>query len=308
MKELLSNAVAWIDLISPTASELDILKNELKIPEKIVEQIARPSDNNKMEFYSDFFYTILHFPIWDEKTKNSQPTELDIVVFKNYIITVRYSKALYPLNELIANCENCTKEDLGNIIGDSTYETFYNIVQALLGFSTRQLQHIEEKILAIENEVFHYQSNDNKKIIFEILNAKRDLLNFRRIFLTLENAIIGIDYKGEKFWGKEAVPHMLDLISDCNKVKNSIEHHTSFLNSVEETMYTLINNNINTLTKIYTIISFIAWPTLLIISWYQTNTTSLPFVGVHFDSYIVFGIALIPSTLLYWYLKRNKLI
>jgi Mg2+ and Co2+ transporter CorA len=63
MKELLSNAVAWIDLISPTASELDILKNELKIPEKIVEQIARPSDNNKMEFYSDFFYTILHFPI-----------------------------------------------------------------------------------------------------------------------------------------------------------------------------------------------------------------------------------------------------
>jgi len=63
MKELLSNAVAWIDLISPTTAELDILKNELKIPEKIVDQISRPSDNNKMEFYSDFFYTILHFPI-----------------------------------------------------------------------------------------------------------------------------------------------------------------------------------------------------------------------------------------------------
>jgi Mg2+ and Co2+ transporter CorA len=101
---------------------------------------------------------------------------------------------------------------------------------------------------------------------------------------------------------------MLDLISDCNKVKNSLEHHTSFLNSVEETMYTLINNNINTLTKIYTIISFIAWPTLLVISWYQTNTTSLPFVGQHLDSYIILGIALIPSTIIYWYLKRNKLI
>ncbi len=308
MKELISNKVAWIDLISPTREELDILINELKIPEKIVNQIAKPSDSNKMEFFHDFFYTILHFPIWDEKTKNSQPTELDIIVFKNYIITVRYSKALCPLNELIENCEICTKGELGNIIGDNTYETFYNIVQSLFSFSTRQLKHIEQKILTIENEVFHYKSKDNKKIIFDILNTKRDLMNFRRIFLTLENAIVGIDYKGEKFWGKEAVPHMLDLVSDCNKVKNNIEHHTNFLNSVEETMYTLINNNINSLTKIYTIISFIAWPTLLVISWYQTNTTSLPLVGIPFDSYIILIVALIPSALIYWYLRKNKLI
>ncbi len=308
MKELISNKVAWIDLISPTSEELNILRNELKIPEKIVDQIAKPSDINKMEFYNDFFYTILHFPIWDEKSKNSQPTELDIIVFKNYIITVRYSKALFPLNEFIENCENCTKEDLGNIIGDNTYETFYSIVQALLTFSTRQLKHIEQKILVIENEVFHYSAKDNQKVIFEILDTKRDLLNFRRIFLTLENAIIGIDYKGEKFWGKEAVPHMLDLVSDCNKVKNSIEHHTNFLNSIEETMYTLINNNISTLNRVFTIISFIAWPTLLIISWYQTNTNWLPFVGLRYDSYIVFFLALIPSTLIYYYLRKNKLL
>jgi Mg2+ and Co2+ transporter CorA len=104
-----------------------------------------------------------------------------------------------PLNELLAECDSCTKEDLSNIIGESTYETFYNIVQSLLNFSARQLKHIEQKILTIETEVFHYKSRDNKTIIFDILNTKRDLLNFRRIFLTLENALVGIDYKGEKF-------------------------------------------------------------------------------------------------------------
>jgi Mg2+ and Co2+ transporter CorA len=63
MKELLSNTVAWIDLISPTQDELKILQDELKIPEAIVHQISKPSDHNKMEFFHDFFYTILHFPI-----------------------------------------------------------------------------------------------------------------------------------------------------------------------------------------------------------------------------------------------------
>jgi magnesium transporter len=262
-----------------------------------------------MEFYKDFFYAILYFPIWHEETKTSKPVELDIIVFKNYIITIKYCDSLTPLNEFIETCEICNKEEREKIIGETTYETLYHIVQTLLEFSRRQLKHIEEKILTVEEDIFAMNSSkNNQKLIYSTLTIKRDLLGFRRIFLTLQNSLIGIDYKGEKFWGDNAKPYLLDLINDSNKVWNHIEHHYDLLQSLEDTLYTLINNNINALTKIYTIISFIAWPTLLIISWYQTNTTSLPFVGRAFDSYIVFSIALIPSVIIYLYLKRNKLI
>ena len=309
MKELLSNKVTWIDLTSPTNEELEALEKELKIPEAILNQIRIPSNRNKMEFYHDFFYAVLYFPIWNEESKTSKPVKLDIIVFKNYIITIKYSDLLTPLNEFIETCEICNKEEREKFIGKTTYETFYHIVQSLLEFSRRQLKHIEEKILIIEEEVFNMNtSKDNQKLIYCTLSIKRDLLGFRRIFLTLQNSLIGIDYKGEQFWGDVAKPYLLDLINDSNKVWNHIEHHYDLLQSLEETLYTLINNNINALTKIYTIISFIAWPTLLIISWYQTNTQSLPFVGRHFDSYIVFGIALIPSTIIYWFLRKNKLI
>jgi len=73
-------------------------------------------------------------------------------------------------------------------------------------------------------------------------------------------------------------------------------------------MYALIDNKINSLTRIYTILSFITWPTLLIISWYQTNVKYLPFIGIPFDAYIVVLIAFIPSILIYIYLKRKKLL
>lgn len=309
MKEILSNKVAWIDLTSPTQAELDVLKTELKIPEIIVDQISMPSHRNKMEFYKDFFYAVLYFPIWDEEVKTSKPIELDIIVFKNYIITIKYSDLLEPLNEFIENCEICNKSEKDTMLGANTYETFYYIVQSLLEFSRRQLKHIEEKILSIEEKVFQNKnSKGNKGLIYETLAAKRDILAFRRIFLTLQNSLVGIDYKGEKFWGSEAKPYLLDLINDSNRVWNHIEHHNDLLKSIEDTLYTLINNNIDALTKIYTIISFVAWPTLLIISWYQTNTVSLPFVGWRFDSYIVFLVALIPSLLIYSYLKKNKLI
>ena len=63
MKEILSNKVAWIDLTSPSNEELDVLQNELKIPATIINQIKIPSHRNKMEFYKDFFYAVLYFPI-----------------------------------------------------------------------------------------------------------------------------------------------------------------------------------------------------------------------------------------------------
>jgi hypothetical protein len=86
------------------------------------------------------------------------------------------------------------------MLGANTYETFYYIVQSLLEFSRRQLKHIEEKILSIEEKVFQNKnSKGNKGLIYETLAAKRDILAFRRIFLTLQNSLVGIDYKGEKF-------------------------------------------------------------------------------------------------------------
>ena len=63
MKEILSNKVAWIDLTSPSHEELDILQNELKIPQAVIDQIKIPSNRNKMEFYKEFFYAVLYFPI-----------------------------------------------------------------------------------------------------------------------------------------------------------------------------------------------------------------------------------------------------
>jgi Mg2+ and Co2+ transporter CorA len=309
MKELLSNNVTWIDITSPTGEDLNILEKELKIPKKIVEQIQKKSSGNKMEFYQDCFYSVLYFPIWDEETKKTNPVELDIIIYKQFIITVKYCELFIPINEFIETCEICNKEEKEEYIGSTTYETFYHIIQTMLSFSRRQLHHIEKKIANLEEDVFDMDaSNNNQKLIYSTLTIKRDLLGFKRIFITLQNSLTSIGYKGEEFWGQDAKPYLLDLINDSKRVWNNVEHHYALLESLEETLYTLINNNINALTKIYTIISFIAWPTLLLISWYQTNTNWLPFVGRNYDSYIIFAIALIPSVLIYWYLKRNKLI
>jgi uncharacterized protein YigA (DUF484 family) len=70
----------------------------------------------------------------------------------------------------------------------------------MLSFSRRQLHHIEKKIANLEEDVFDMDaSNNNQKLIYSTLTIKRDLLGFKRIFITLQNSLTSIGYKGEEF-------------------------------------------------------------------------------------------------------------
>ena len=98
------------------------------------------------------------------------------------------------------------------------------------------------------------------------------------------------------------------MIGDSLRVENIIENFKDTLESLENTNNSLMEHKINVLTKIYTVISFVTWPTLLVISMYQMNTRYLPFIGYRFDFFIVLAIAFTPSVLIYQYLKRKHLL
>ncbi len=306
MKEIITDKVVWFDIVNPQEEELQAIQNELKLPTFIIDELRIPSSRDKMKISDQYAFIILFFPMWNEQTKTSEAEELDIIMDKKHLVTIRYSKKLEPLNEFLSRCEGSSKSACAAMLGDTTYKTFYSIMKELLEFSNRQLKHIEQKIVSLEDKIFSGPISNN--LIFETLEVKRDLLDFKRIYLGLHSCLNSFEYRGTLLWGEEVKIYLFDLKYDNEKVWNSIEHFTNLLSSLESSMYALIDNKINSLTRIYTILSFITWPTLLIISWYQTNVKYLPFIGIPFDAYIVVLIAFIPSILIYIYLKRKKLL
>jgi Mg2+ and Co2+ transporter CorA len=102
------------------------------------------------------------------------------LVSKDIIVTIRNSRNIVPLNELL---EDCKKEEvLVDFLGGSIYESFYYLFGRLFDFCERQLRHIEEKIVKIEKEIF---KNSKKSVLKDLVSVKRDLLDFNRIFLQL---------------------------------------------------------------------------------------------------------------------------
>src|SRR3989344_8747012 len=115
LKRLSYKKITWIDLESPTSSELQNVVNELKIPPPIAEEMRIPSLKPKVDFYKDVIYLILHFPAFKHSHISESNQEIDFVIGKNFLVTIHYD-AIDPLDKFSKEFEIDTvlkKDDLG---------------------------------------------------------------------------------------------------------------------------------------------------------------------------------------------------
>jgi len=303
MLQTFKGKITWIDLLNPSLEELDYLKKNYQIHPLVLEELKLPSARSKAEKYNDYIFIVLHFPQWDPQCQTSRPFELDIILTKDYLITASYQEKVEMREELMEKIY--AKDFEERYLNSTTLELFYFIVENFIEFAMREIAHINEKIDNISQKIF---SGGEFKFIKEIALAKRDVLDFRRIYRLLKEILSSLTRLGPRVFGEDSRIYFDDLLGDSLKVENAIENFADTIEALEQTNNSLIENRINTLTRIYTILSFITWPTLLIISSFQMNAKYNPISGLPLDYFIMVAIALIPSLIFYFIIKRKKII
>ena len=287
----------WIDILSPTKEDIAYLNKHYKIHPVIINELEHPSARSKVRQYDDYLYLVLHFPYWDEKAKTSNPYEVDVILTRQSLITVRYQRDA-DIEKGVADLKN-------EITDENSLKIFYKLVEFFLEFASREMYHIGEKIKEVEKGTFSSREN---KMVINISYIKRDILDFRRIFRWLQTILSSLGRMGPRVFGSEYKIYFDDLEGDSLKIENTIENLADIISSLEQTNNSLIQTRIDTLNKVYTTISAITWPTLLIISTYQMSLHGMPLTNSPNAYWRIVSISVIPSIFIYIYLKRKKLI
>ena len=300
MRQIFKGKITWIDITCPTNEDIEYLRKNYRFHPLILEELKMPSQRNKTEIHDGYIFLVAHFPCWNEVEKKSYPWELDIILDKNTLITICYEKSTVMREEFM---EKVYTKDFENLYLNDTIKLLYFITEYFLDFAIRQIYHIQEKINNVEKEIFHGKAED---AIPNISFIKRDVLNFQRIFRYLKETLCSLSRQGPRIFGESKRIYFDDLIGDSTKVENLIDSFKDNIESLEHTNNSLMEHKTNLLTRIYTILSLITWPALLVTSIYQMNTSYLPFIGFHYDFWLILSIAFIPSILIFSYLKKRK--
>jgi magnesium transporter len=299
MKQVQTQKMTWIDAIEPSGDELQKLK-KLKIHPLALEEFSMPSARPKASLYGNCLYLTLHIPLFDKLNRRTYPTELDIVITKDYLIT-GHDQDIYQLREFFGKVQR-NKKIREKYMSQSPGYLLYYIIEMLLESCFPKIDHINRNIDKIEVEIF---KGNEKAMLNEISYVKRDILNFRRTLKPQKSVLESLARDNYPLLEPDLRQYYQDLVGTNIRVWSSLENAKETIESLEDTNDALLSNKLNHTMKVLTVFSAIFLP-MTVISNILAMSAPIPFGHDQNGFWIWIGIMLFASLVTIGIFKWKK--
>ena len=245
----------------------------------------------------------LLFPVFNRQTGSIYITEVDFFINSNQITTV-HANDLWPLKEIFKKYKDDPKA-LQKLINDNPGTLVYEILSRLLQHLFPMLTNISKDIDSIEKVIF---SGQEKRMIKDILMAKRNIVNFRRSMQSHKNVITKLIEKGPQFFSCARLNiYFKNLVANTKDIWDLLETYKETITNLEDTNNSLVSSRLNYIMKTLTIFSVIVFPLSLFAAIFGMNTIiSMPFVEHPQGFWIVVSMMAIGILLMLIVFKKKK--
>ncbi|MFA6308067.1 MAG: magnesium transporter CorA family protein [Patescibacteria group bacterium] len=295
--------LSWLHIEKPTRSEIDYLKNEYDFHPLDLEDCLVKVQRPQMNEYHHYIFFILTFPVYNRETREIESSEVDFFISSKYLITI--SDGQIPtlknlFNEVKTN--DYSKEKY--MLNSHPVFLLYEVLHRLQNHTIPMLDHITQEINDIEKRIF---KGEEKKLVIEILHAKRNIVDFRRIMQAHKNIIKKLMNTNDKFFMHNKIniyfSNILDRAKDIWDILETLKEN---INTFQETNESLISHRLNDIMKTLTIVSVIMVPATLVASIFGMNAQHMPFIGLVGDFYILMTIIFIIIIVSLLYFRKKK--
>lgn len=295
------NNLTWIDLASPSKEEIKELIHEFKFHPTIGEELLSPTLKPQVDLYDDFIYLILHFPTI-KHTHNSQVRqEIDFIIGKNVLITTRYDtidaidkfRRVFETNIILNEAP----------IGEHAGFLFYYLIRKLYRSLTHELEYVESNLEHIERHIFE---GNEKDMVVELSHTSRELIDFQKALGYHKDVLDSLTLAGTTFFGNDFAFYLKRIIDEHRRIEHQLKGEQLFLRELRDTNDSLLSTKQNEVMKTLTIMAFVTFPLTLVAALFGMNTLTTPVIGHSQDFWLVVGIMLLLTALMFTFFKYKK--
>lgn len=274
MQQITYNNLTWVDIQDPKVKDINFLRENFNFHELVLEELIPPSHRPKVEVYEKYLFMVLYYPAFNRAKKKTFPRELDIIVTNTHLITSHY-RTIIPLKTLFdqVNLHDKAKKEY---LSQTTGHLLFSIIRGILENTLTKLEHIDKQVEYIEDKIF---KGEERKMVLEISEAKRDVIDFRRILAPQTSILESLAVEGPKFFGPELEPYFADLRGSFGIVWNDLQDHRETINALAETNESLLYTKTSETIRILTVFSAVFFPLTLIASIWGMNIPDIPFTA-----------------------------
>ncbi|MCX7709139.1 MAG: magnesium transporter CorA family protein, partial [Clostridia bacterium] len=303
VREIEFNGLKWIDIIKPTQTEMDMLKEKFDFHELLLEDCMTEHQRSKVDDYDDYCFIVLHLPRYRKELFRLDSEEIDIFIGPNYLITLHEGE-LKPLVALSRMCQ-MKDEARENFMGEGSALLLYEIVKRLFDYCFPMIDKIGLMIDNIDKQVFR---NKSKEMLESISRIKMQIINYRRIIKPLRPVILTLEKVIKKYLPEDMDVYFDDITDKIEKIWDMLENYKEVVEAIDRTHESLTSQRINNLMRTFTTLQVIILPMVLVSGLFSMNVHGIPMSDNPWAFWIVFGMIFVPMGFIsiLMYIKKDK--
>ena len=296
----LKNAV-WIDLEQPTHEDIVAVAREAGFGERISREVIDPTPAPLVLSEERAVLLVVHFPALDDNDQPLDDHEVDFVVTRDFLVTVRYRvvPAIHELHKVLEANEllGATALSIEEVLELITSKLFSS-VRSQVNVTVRGLDKVEKALFR----------EGSREAVHAISHANRALLHLEATLASQESPFANFleVLQEREMFGPSFHDRVNRLIAERDQVARLLATHREVAAELRETNAALLNATQNEIMKTLTVITFIILPLTFIASLFQMNLLGGPLSTNPHGFWIVVSGMLIISSLLTLFFARKR--
>jgi magnesium transporter len=185
-------------------------------------------------------------------------------------------------------------------------KVIFSVFENLINNDRKVLEQIEYHIDEMEDVLI--AGNVNKNFNGEILVLKKRLLGLKNYYEQIIDVGEELQENENDIFAEEDLRYFKMFTDKATRLSNNVQMLREKLVQLRDAYHAALDYNLNSIMKMFTVVTTIFLPLTLIVGWYGMNFTTMPeltwkygYVGV-----IVLSIVVVIGIL--WYYKKKKLL
>lgn len=234
----------------------------------IVEDILNTEQRPKVEIHDNQIFVVLKMVTFDKKDNKLQQEQISLIMGNGYVLSFQEvaSNVFEPLQERIKNRR-------GRIRSMGADYLLYALIDLIVDHYFVVLEYLDEEIESLEDQVFN---NPDRMIIQRIHRLKSDLLHLRRTVWPLREGIRQLIRPETPLLDKAIEKYVRDLYDHTVQIVDIVETDREIITGLLDVYLTSVNNRMNEVMKVLTMIATIFIPLSFLAGIYGMNFEYMP--------------------------------
>jgi len=307
MSKILSiDGMTWMHFHHPSKEEIKEIVDVYDVHELIEEDIAEKNAQDKIDVYDDAIFLVLHFPKYDKKTGKYISNEFNIILGKNFIVSV----TKYHTNHIESIREEYNQDLREDEDRDehefkiSPYYILYKIIDVMYDKVLLALHKFNLDLNWLEEDVFNDKLS-GKDLLERMLIKKRNIVFVKHLIVPQLEILQELQKATINFYEWDLDVYFEDLQYKTDKILANINISMENTESISTMYNTLANIKTNSIISLLTVLTIIIWIMTMISGLYGMNI-NLPGQNSPKMFFVVLWIMLLVSWLVFFIVKKKK--